>query len=59
MRTPGLPVIAKPNAGLPDPVDGHYDMGPEEFVQALLPCWEAGVTIFGGCAAPRRSTYGG
>ena len=44
-----LPVVAKPNAGLPDPVDGHYDMGPEDFVQALLPCWEAGVTIFGGC----------
>lgn len=44
-----LPVIAKPNAGLPDPVDGHYDMGPEDFVQALLPCLEAGVTIFGGC----------
>lgn len=44
-----LPVIAKPNAGLPDPMDGHYDMGPEEFVRAILPCWEAGVTIFGGC----------
>ena len=44
-----LPVIAKPNAGLPDPVDGHYDMGPEEFAQALLPCLETGVTIFGGC----------
>ena len=44
-----LSVIAKPNAGLPDPVDGHYDMGPEEFAQALLPCLEAGVTIFGGC----------
>ena len=44
-----LPVIAKPNAGLPDPVDGHYDMGPEAFAQALLPCLEAGVTIFGGC----------
>ena len=44
-----LPVIAKPNAGLPDPVDSHYDMGPEEFVQALLPCLDAGVTIFGGC----------
>ena len=28
-----LPVIAKPNAGLPDPVDGHYDMGPEDFAQ--------------------------
>ena len=44
-----LPVIAKPNAGLPDPVDGHYDMCPEEFAAALLPCREAGVTIFGGC----------
>ena len=44
-----LPVIAKPNAGLPDPVDGHYDMGPEAFAQALLPCLEAGVTIVGGC----------
>lgn len=44
-----LPVIAKPNAGLPDPVDGHYDMGPEDFAQALLPCLEAGVSIFGGC----------
>ena len=44
-----LPVIAKPNAGLPDPVNGHYDMGPEEFAQALLPCLETGVTMFGGC----------
>lgn len=48
-RNTRLPVIAKPNAGLPDPVDGHYDMGPEAFVQALMPCLEAGVTIFGGC----------
>ena len=44
-----LPVVAKPNAGLPDPVDGHYDMGPEAFAQALLPCVEAGVSIVGGC----------
>ena len=44
-----LPVIAKPNAGLPDPATGEYAMGPEEFVAALLPCLEAGVTIFGGC----------
>lgn len=44
-----LPVIAKPNAGLPDPVDGHYDMDPEAFAAAVLPCLEAGVTIFGGC----------
>ncbi len=44
-----LPVIAKPNAGLPDPVTGLYDMGPEAFAAALAPCLEAGVTIFGGC----------
>ncbi len=44
-----LPVIAKPNAGLPDPVDGTYHMGPEEFAAALAPCLDAGVTIFGGC----------
>ena len=44
-----LPVIAKPNAGLPDPVDGHYDMGPEDFAAALAPCLDLGVTLFGGC----------
>lgn len=44
-----LPVIAKPNAGLPDPLDGHYDMAPDAFAAAVLPCLEAGVTIFGGC----------
>jgi len=44
-----LPVIAKPNAGLPDPIDGHYHMGPEAFVDAILPCLDAGVTILGGC----------
>ena len=48
-RNTRLPVVAKPNAGLPDPVGGHYDRGPEAFVEALLPCLDAGVTIFGGC----------
>ena len=48
-RNTRLPVIVKPNAGLPDPVDGHYAMGPEEFAAALLPCLAAGATIFGGC----------
>ena len=48
-RSTRLPVIAKPNAGLPDPVTGQYGMGPEEFADAILPCLKAGVTIFGGC----------
>lgn len=48
-RNTRLPVVAKPNAGLPDPATGRYDMGPEEFAAALVPCLEAGVTLFGGC----------
>ena len=44
-----LPVVAKPNAGLPDPVDGHYDMGPEEFARAMAACVEAGASLVGGC----------
>ena len=44
-----LPVITKPNAGLPDPVTGQYDMSPEDFAKAVLPCVEAGVSVVGGC----------
>ena len=44
-----LPVIAKPNAGLPDPVDGHYDLTPAEFAQAMKDAVAAGVSIVGGC----------
>ena len=44
-----LPVIAKPNAGLPDPVDGHYDLTPGEFAQAMKDAVAAGVSIIGGC----------
>ena len=44
-----LPLIVKPNAGLPDPVTSEYNVGPEEFardIDALLPY---GVKIIGGC----------
>ncbi len=44
-----LPVIAKPNAGMPDPLTGAYDMGPAAFAKAMLPCLEAGASILGGC----------
>ena len=53
-----LPVIAKPNAGLPDPVTGQYDMGPEAFAAALAPCLDAGVTIFGGCCGTSPAYIG-
>ncbi len=44
-----LPVIAKPNAGLPDPVDSHYDLSPEDFAAAMLENVLAGASIVGGC----------
>ena len=47
--TTRLPVIAKPNAGLPDPVDGHYDLSPEAFAAAMVEAVDIGVSIVGGC----------
>ncbi len=44
-----LPIIAKPNAGLPNPVDGSYDLTPAEYAQAMLACADAGATLLGGC----------
>lgn len=44
-----LPVIVKPNAGLPNPLTGAYDMQPEEFAQAMEVLVESGGTILGGC----------
>ena len=48
-RNTRLPVVCKPNAGLPDPADGHYDMGPRAFARAMAACLEAGASILGGC----------
>ncbi|MGN1020273.1 MAG: homocysteine S-methyltransferase family protein, partial [Aristaeellaceae bacterium] len=44
-----LPVIAKPNAGLPDPVDGHYDLSAEDFARSMTALVEAGASLVGGC----------
>lgn len=44
-----IPVILKPNAGLPDPVTGEYDITPEQFAQEMKTAAEKGVKIFGGC----------
>ncbi len=48
-RWTSLPVIAKPNAGLPDPVTGTYNVMPEEFASVCRSFASAGVRIFGGC----------
>ena len=44
-----LPVIAKPNAGLPDPVTNEYDVAPDDFAKSAVKLRDIGVSVFGGC----------
>lgn len=46
-----VPVLAKPNAGMPHVADGKtvYDCGPEEFGEYIGRLLDAGVSILGGC----------
>lgn len=46
-----VPIVCKPNAGLPQMVEGEtvYDMGPEEFAENMLLLAREGVDILGGC----------
>lgn len=44
-----IPVIAKPNAGLPDPLTNTYNVSPEDFANDMELMARAGVKVFGGC----------
>ncbi len=44
-----LPLIAKPNAGLPDPVTGEYTIGPSEFAEKAALFADHGAKLVGGC----------
>ena len=44
-----LPLVVKPNAGLPDPVTNEYNVGPEEFAAKMSKMASIGATIMGGC----------
>ena len=44
-----LPLILKPNAGLPDPATGKYHITPEEFAFELKEAISLGVSVLGGC----------
>ncbi len=46
-----VPLLAKPNAGLPEIMDGDtvYNMGPEEFASFGPLLVEAGASVLGGC----------
>ena len=46
-----LPIIVKPNAGLPKQKNGdtYYDVEPEEFADALVEMVKEGACVIGGC----------
>ena len=46
-----LPIAVKPNAGLPQVVDGRtvFTVGPEEFARDVAALVDAGASIVGGC----------
>jgi 5-methyltetrahydrofolate--homocysteine methyltransferase len=46
-----VPLIAKPNAGMPEMVDGKavYNCPPEEFARLVPQFAAAGVAVYGGC----------
>lgn len=46
-----VPVVTKPNAGLPDVVDGHavYRQTPEDFARDMAAMVRSGVRAVGGC----------
>ena len=44
-----LPLILKPNAGLPDPATGLYAVAPEDFAALMRQAPALGVCMLGGC----------
>lgn len=51
LRVSSLPVIVKPNAGLPKQRSGevYYDVRPEEFAKLMVQIAEKGACLVGGC----------
>ena len=51
LRTASVPVLCKPNAGMPRPQEGKtvFDIGPEEFSLDMTDMISRGVRIAGGC----------
>lgn len=55
-RYANVPILAKPNAGMPELVDGEtvYAMTPQEFAEAGRKLVEAGASIIGGCCGTAK-----
>ena len=48
-RWTALPIMVKPNAGLPDPGGAGYDITADQFAAAMAELTELGVKCYGGC----------
>lgn len=48
-KSTDLPLIVKPNAGLPDPETGSYSIDAREFARQMKPFAKIGAKIVGGC----------
>lgn len=44
-----IPVFAKPNAGLPDPATGEYDITCRQFIDTMKQYVDCGINMVGGC----------
>lgn len=44
-----LPVVVKPNAGLPDPVTNLYNVNATQFAEFMKDLRKYGIKVFGGC----------
>ena len=48
-RWTNLPIVVKPNAGLPDPQTNEYSVGAEDFAAFMKDLRKYGIRVFGGC----------
>ena len=48
-RLTSIPVFAKPNAGLPDPATGEYDITCDQFIDTMKKYIDCGINMVGGC----------
>ena len=44
-----LPLVVKPNAGLPDPNSNTYDIDPAQFTESVVKMLDYGIKFAGGC----------
>ena len=54
LKVSSVPVILKPNAGLPSVVNGEtrYNVAPEDFAFECISLLDKGVRVLGGCCGP-------